>query len=388
MPIIAILGAQWGDEGKGKVSLNLCARSGACARFNGGPNAGHTVVIDNQRITFRVLPAGVLVTDDVIIGAGVAIDVDLMLSEWEFALKKRSGPPRLALSSSAHLILGRHVAEDSGRVSQKIGTTGTGTGPTYRDRASRTGIRVGAVMAGEWKVIPEADQSRFRRFADTFRASVCDVSRAMRRLLENQVTVIAEGAQGALLDIDHGDYPYVTSSNTTIGGVITSLGVGPRDIDEIYVVASAYMTKVGGGPFPTRIGGRAAELLRSSGIELDGATNKIRDVGWLDLARLKWACAVNSASGIILTRLDVLQSLEEFGVYHEDGSLEMIPVQGGNCRANMRDWNALPPHVSYLIELVERSTLVPVTALSVGPGTDDLIFKNFTEHATAVSLTG
>ena len=370
MTVTAVLGAFWGDEGKGKVAAALSVGASICARFQGGPNAAHTVYVDGRELVFRMVPAGIVSAEYGVIGNGAVVNPALLVDEVETL--GRYVPDlrdRLRISTAAHVILPEHLERDGGALSQTIGTTKMGVGPTYADKIARNGVRVGDLLDG--RVDPPDERSA--RAAERFRAVLgpccVDTGELLREALDGGARVVAEGAQGALLDVDHGDYPFVTSSNTTIGAVFTGLGIGVRDLDRVLVVASAYMTKVGGGAFPTRIDGVEAEFLRSRGEEVDGATGLLRDCGWLDLALLRRAVAVNRADGIVLTKLDVVGGLPEIALV--DSSLspgeEEIWLSGWDEElSGAASLDDLPEAARDYVAAVEARVGAPLVGLSVG----------------------
>jgi adenylosuccinate synthase len=380
MPITAILGSQWGDEGKGKVAAHFSRTADIGARFQGGPNAGHTLYVNGKKTVFRMVPCGILFAPRAVIGNGVVINPRILIDEVE--ILKAFIPDildRLSISDAAHIILSTHIERDNRSLAQSIGTTKMGVGPTYTDKIARSGIRVFDILRPSlWGNLPANDLPVAQRFADMFAPCCRNTSVLMRECLDHGLTAIAEGAQGALLDIDHGDYPFVTSSNTTIGAVLTGLGVGPRDIGAVYIVASAYMTKVGGGLLPTKISGTIAEYLQTRGDEIDGATNLLRDCGWLDLRALRRAARINQPDGLILTKLDVMSGLQEVRLVsgEEDQPRELSLAGWCVDLPAMRKWEDLPKEIRNYISCIEEEVHVPVVALSTGPETENFLARD------------
>ena len=335
MPATVIVGLQWGDEGKGKISHILSKRADYAVRFQGGANAGHTVVIDGKRLRFHMLPAGSSAGAKPCIASGVVADLERILEEREI-LRELGFDGDFLLSESADVILDTHrwmdgwLEEKRGRGA--IGTTRRGIGPAYADKALRLGVRVGDLLDPE--ILKERlnllerlrskkeDLEKLLRLGERLRPFIGDVSREINRALDQGKKVIFEGAQGTLLDIDHGTYPYVTSSNTIAGAVCTGCGIGPTRINEVVGVAKAYSTRVGGGPLPSEIRGVLGERIREIGGEYGTTTGRPRRVGWLDLIALRYSVSLNNVSWIALTKLDVLSGIERLKVvtgYEVDG---------------------------------------------------------------------
>jgi len=344
MPLTAIIGAQWGDEGKGRITDLLAARAHVTARYSGGDNAGHTVTIGEQVFKLHLLPSGILQPDVVgVMGNGMVVNPARLLEEMDKlrALGVDVSPERVKLSHAAHLITPAHIAldkaEDARRAGGRIGTTARGIGPAYNDKAARRGIRAeslrnpevfGDLVLAHARAAnrllegiydyPALDASgiaaEYCAYARRLSAYLADTSLYLDAALKAGQTVLAEGAQGTLLDIDHGTYPYVTSSSASIGGVFTGLGVRPHYLDRVVGVTKAFQTRVGEGPFPTEVFGKAAEQLRGSGAnpwdEFGTTTGRPRRCGWLDLVLLRYAVRINGITELALTKLDVLTGLE------------------------------------------------------------------------------
>lgn len=343
MSNIVVLGAQWGDEGKGKIVDLLTEKANVVARYQGGHNAGHTVVIKNRKFILHLIPSGILHKGKTcIIGNGVVIDPGALIEEIN-GLKRRgiSVGRNLFISDSAHVILPYHVALDNqseqAKGTGKIGTTGKGIGPAYVDKMSRAGIRMVDLLDerefraklkanlscvnyllknryGAKKISTEKVYSEYMKYAGKLAPCITDTTVLINRLIDKGKTVLFEGAQGTLLDVDHGTYPFVTSSSASVGGVCTGLGVSPLKIDGVLGVVKAYTTRVGGGPFPTELKNELGEHLRLKGGEYGATTGRPRRCGWLDIVGLRHAVRINGFSGIAMTKLDVLDGLEKIKV--------------------------------------------------------------------------
>ena len=364
MPLTIIIGAQWGDEGKGHITDRLAQGAAVVARYSGGDNAGHTVTIGNEVFKLHLIPSGIIHPGVLcLIGNGAVVNPAVLLREMD-ALAARGvdvGPARLKLSGGAHLITPGHIAMDRAHERERgrgaIGTTLRGIGPAYTDKARRVGLRaelladpaaLAAALAehvaiknevlvkvyGEEPLDAGAIAADFAVHAARLAPHLADGPLLLDEALARGETVLAEGAQGTLLDIDHGTYPYVTSSSPTAGGAMTGLGVGPRAVDRVVGVAKAFTTRVGGGPFPTELDGPPAARLRGTGEnpwdEYGTTTGRPRRVGWLDLPILRHARRVNSLSDLVLTKLDILSGLAEIPVcvaYELDGRrVESFPT--------------------------------------------------------------
>ncbi len=337
-----IVGAQWGDEGKGKIVDLLAEQSDVVCRYQGGPNAGHTIIRDGERFALHHVPSGILYPGTVcVVGAGCVVDPQLLVEEIDGLEERGISAEGLRLSGNAHLIMPWHVAIDSaserhlGRL--QIGTTRRGIGPAYADKVARLGIRVQDVLdpkilrqkfetaLAEKNVIlervhgvaplqPGELAERMEAYAVRLRPYVADTSLLVDRALRDGKRVLLEGAQGTLLDVDHGTYPFVTSSNPVAGAAATGIGIGPTRIDGVIGVAKAYVTRVGEGPFPTEIEGPDQERVRELGGEYGTTTGRERRCGWLDLVGLRFAVRVNGMTSLALTKLDVLSSFDEIPV--------------------------------------------------------------------------
>ena len=413
---LVVIGAQWGDEGKGKIVDLLTEKAGAVVRYQGGHNAGHTLVIDGKKTVLHLIPAGILHAGvKSYIGNGVVLCLRALFTE--IAALEAAGVPvmeRLHISPACALILPTHSALDQAREAargaNKIGTTGRGIGPAYEDKIARRGLRLADLMH------PETFRERLRElmdfhnfqlehyyhaapvkydevaaewlaYADRVRPLITDVTLAAYRHREAGDHIIFEGAQGAMLDIDHGTYPFVTSSSTAAGGAATGSGVGPRHLDYILGIAKAYSTRVGGGPFPTELLDATGKHLAEVGHEYGATTGRARRCGWIDLPALRRAIYNSSISGLCLTKLDVLDALPEIQVctaYHMDGErLDIAPVGAdelARCQpvyetlpgwqsdtVGITDYSALPEKARAYIAYLENALGLPIAIVSTGP---------------------
>ena len=417
---IAVLGAQWGDEGKGKIVDLLTPNFQIVARYQGGHNAGHTVYANGRKFVLRLLPSGILhegVT--CVIGNGVVIDPQALFAEIdEVAAAGVTIGDRLIISDKAHLILPYHreldLLSEARRGERKIGTTSRGIGPAYEDKIARRGVRVGDLanmdalasavqhnVAARNRIIPESTMDADHVLADLKKAWarmgpwVTDVSLYLSRARQQNRPIMFEGAQGTLLDIDHGTYPYVTSSNATIGGVCTGLGVPPRAIDGVLGVAKAYTTRVGEGTLPTELTGEMGNRLRESGQEFGAVTGRPRRCGWYDAVAVRYAVRVNGLDALALTKLDVLDGLPELSVctaYRCNGAtLTEMPgdqAQLAACEpvyetlagwtkptAGVRNFEDLPAEARAYVARLEEITGVPAAVVSTGSAREDTIIR-------------
>ena len=427
MPLTIIIGAQWGDEGKGHITDRLAQGAAVVARYSGGDNAGHTVTIGREIFKLHLIPSGIIHPGVLcLIGNGAVVNPAVLLREMD-ALAARGvdvGPARLKLSGGAHLITPGHIAMDRAHEHERgrgaIGTTLRGIGPAYTDKARRVGLRaelladpaaLAAALAehvaikndvlvkvyGEEPLDAAAIAADFAAHAARLAPHLTDGPLLLDEALRRGQTVLAEGAQGTLLDIDHGTYPFVTSSSPTAGGAMTGLGVGPRAVDRVIGVAKAFTTRVGSGPFPTELDGAVAARLRGTGEnpwdEYGTTTGRPRRVGWLDLPILRHARRVNSLSDLVLTKLDILSGLDEIPVcvgYELDGRrvdsfptdlsvlarcrpiYEALPGWGEDVTA-ARAPSDLPDNARRYVTFVAEAAGVPVSYVSVGPGREQFI---------------
>ncbi len=427
MPLNIIIGAQWGDEGKGHITDRLASQAAVVARYSGGDNAGHTITIADDIFKLHTIPSGIIHPGVLcLIGSGVVVNPAVLLREMD-ALAARGvdvSPARLKLSGQAHLITPAHIALDKAHEQQRgkeaIGTTLRGIGPAYTDKARRTGLRaelfadpdalataIEAHVADKNLAIVDAYghepidtatmQADFAGYAERLAPYLIDGGLLVDEIIQRGDTVLAEGAQGTLLDIDHGTYPFVTSSSPTAGGALTGLGVGPKVVGEVIGVAKAFTTRVGSGPFPTELDGPQANRLRGTGDkpwdEYGTTTGRPRRVGWLDLVILRHARRVNSLTSFVVTKLDILSGLEQIPVcvaYELDGQrVESFPSDLNllaRCRPiyeTLAGWSEdimaarqpgdLPDAARAYVAFIAEQTGVPVDFVSVGPGREQFI---------------
>jgi len=408
----AVLGLQWGDEGKGKITHLLAKDADMVVRFNGGPNAGHTVIDRGVKFGTHLIPAGAFYANTTsVLAAGMVIDFEVLREEWDMLSRHLGWQPRLLIAENAHVIMPYHRALEELEGSGKhFGTTRRGIAPAYRDKAAKLGIRVGDLLRQgiakqrlerrldllrrEWpdsKEVQSLDASTLLEeqlsFARPLLTSIGDAPSAIGDALEADRAVMFEGAQGALLDVDHGSYPYVTSSSTTYAGLSNSIGISNPGIDSRLGVFKAYMTRVGAGPFPTRISGELEKRLRTIGGEFGVTTGRPRDCGWLDLVALRYAVRLNDCTGMAITKLDVLSGFDEVKVcrsYRLDGeSIDTFPLSADileGCEpeyetvpgwrepiSGIRELSGLPSRVLGFIAFIEREVGVPIEIVSVGP---------------------
>jgi adenylosuccinate synthase len=419
---VVIVGAQWGDEGKGKIVDVLTERADVVARFQGGHNAGHTVVINSEKFVLHLIPSGILHRNKLcIIGNGVVIEPAALIEEID-GLKERGVTvgKNLIISKNAHLIMPYHIAIDNAheqaRGSKKIGTTGRGIGPTYVDKMSRTGIRVADLydpkmlrekVTANLKEInyllknrygtrgftADAILKKYAGYAEELSGHVADTDIVINDMIAKNKKVLFEGAQGTLLDVDHGTYPFVTSSNAVAGGACTGLGVGPTKIGKVLGVVKAYTTRVGGGPFPTEITGAVGEGLRKRGGEYGATTGRPRRCGWLDFVGLRHALRVNGLTGIAVTKLDILDALDTIKVcvaykygkgIHNDFPKEYSLLEKAQpVYEEMQGWkestvgltrfDALPKNAQRYIRKMEKVLGINVDMVSTGQRRDELV---------------
>ncbi len=420
---VVVLGTQWGDEGKGKIVDLLTERAKYVVRYQGGHNAGHTLVIDGEKTVLHLIPSGILRENVVsIIANGVVLSPEALMKEMT-QLEERGIPvrSRLLLSEACPLILPYHIALDNAREKARgekaIGTTGRGIGPAYEDKVARRGLRVGDLfdkkafaqklkeiieyhnfqLANYYKVEPVDYQKTLddiMAIADILTGMVVDVSDLLYKATQKGELVMFEGAQGTLLDIDHGTYPYVTSSNTTAGGVATGSGLGPRYVGYVLGIIKAYSTRVGAGPFPTELFDETGDFLREKGQEFGATTGRSRRTGWLDIIAIRRAVQINSLSGFCMTKLDVLDGLKEVkvcvGYRLPNGEvIETTPLAADDWEGiepiyeSMPGWNEstfgvkdkaqLPQAALNYIKRVEELTGVPVDIVSTGPDRSETI---------------
>jgi adenylosuccinate synthase len=431
---VIVIGAQWGDEGKGKITDLLSRSADVVVRSQGGVNAGHTVVVAGQTFKLHLIPSGILYpSTECIIGSGTVIDPQVLIEEIEQLKALGVTVDNLHISQTAHITMPYHrkidQASEESRGEYKIGTTGRGIGPTYADKSERTGIRVLDLMNSEhlhkqlgWTInyknvileklynLPPLDPEKvieeYLKYAEYLKPFVVDSSLKIYEAVQEKKNVLFEGAQGTLLDLDHGTYPYVTSSNPIAGGACVGAGVGPTTIDRVIGVAKAYTTRVGEGPFPTELNDQVGQLLGDLGAEFGTTTGRRRRCGWFDAVIGRYAVRINGLDCLAITKLDVLDQLEEIKVcvaYEIDGEIcNHFPTNAtyfANCKpvyktlpgwqedtTSCRSLEDLPKkaltYLKYLAELMK----VPIAIVSVGPGRDQTIIVEDPIHGPKRAL--
>ena len=424
MANVIIVGTQWGDEGKGKV-VDLYARhADVIARFQGGDNAGHTLVVEGEQSIFHLIPSGILHDGKIcVLGNGMVINPAVLIREIDDLRKRDLFPPhtRLCISDKAHIIMPYHRGLDSAREGYtkgtKIGTTEKGIGPAYEDKVTRTGIRLCDLLNDEVfkeKLVRNVEEKNFllterygaepydrqqiydeyRGYADRLRDYATDTSLVIRRAIEQGNNILFEGAQGGHLDIDHGTYPFVTSSNTVAGSACCGTGLGPTEIDAVLGICKAYTTRVGGGPFMTELTDEIGDMIQQKGKEFGATTGRKRRCGWLDTVLVKQSVRLSGITGLIVTKLDILTGLDRVKIcvgYSLNGETytEHVPADITNfeqCRPiyeEMDGWTEeigeartiadLPSGARRYVERLEELTGVGVNAVSVGPGREETI---------------
>ncbi len=413
MSVDVLLGLQWGDEGKGKIVDYLADQYHVIARFQGGPNAGHTLVIDGKKHVLHTIPSGIFRNNCMnLIGNGVVIDPVTILKEIRHL--EAEGVPvkeRLYISKRANLILPSHkmldAASEAAKGKNKIGSTLKGIGPTYMDKTGRNGLRIGDILEPAFKARYEALKQKHLKLLATYDFNfdleslenewfdAIEVLRGyqlvegtyfVNNLIKQGKRILAEGAQGSMLDIDFGTYPFVTSSNTITAAVCTGLGVAPQRIGDVIGISKAYCTRVGSGPFPTELDNEVGEELRTAGGEFGATTGRPRRCGWIDLPALKYTCILNGVSQLVVTKADVMSNMEEFSActtYSYDGKTsDELPYD--LCQTDITPnyktftgWkdidDKLPETLEEYIKFIENYLEVPVTIVSIGPGREELI---------------
>jgi adenylosuccinate synthase len=420
MKVDVLLGLQWGDEGKGKVVDVLTPKYGIVARFQGGPNAGHTLEFEGQKYVLRSIPSGIFQGNKVnIIGNGVVLDPALFKAEVE-ALEASGHDltKRLLISKKAHLILPTHrlldAAYESAKGADKIGTTGKGIGPTYTDKISRNGVRVGdllhnfeqkyTIAVNRHKAIlaqynyptdqlETIEKEWFAGIEKLKQFQFIDSEHEVNGYLSKGKAILAEGAQGTMLDIDFGSYPFVTSSNTICAGVCTGLGIAPRHIGEVFGIFKAYCTRVGSGPFPTELEDETGQKMRDLGHEYGSVTGRPRRCGWLDLVALKYAIMINGVTQLIMMKSDVMDDFDtikacvaykinreeiSYFPYEADDSIEPVyaELSGWKCdMTKVQHENEFPEEFNAYISFLESELKTPIKIVSVGPDRKQTIFR-------------
>lgn len=427
MSNIVVVGTQWGDEGKGKVVDLLTAKLDLVVRFQGGNNAGHTLVVDGKQFIFHIIPSGILYEDKkCLIGNGLVVDPEVLLEEIE-GLKKTGiliGPERLSLSEKAHIIMPYHkaidLAKEAAKGKAKLGTTGRGIGPCYEDKISRTGVR--AVDLTEPEVLEEKVRENLKEknfllekflgaeplepqpildsyltMGEKLAPFITDVSVELEQALKSQKSILFEGAQGTHLDIDHGTYPYVTSSNPVAGTACSGAGIGPNQLHHVVGIVKAYTTRVGAGPFVTELEDETGDYIQEKGAEFGATTGRRRRCGWLDLVVVRDSARLNGLNSLAITKLDVLTGLESLKVcvgYEIDGErvdqrpaslkrmaactplYEEFPGWQDNI-SGAREVDQLPEEARAYIKAIEDISGVPASIISVGPGRDETIIVKY-----------
>ena len=424
MPAIVLIGAQWGDEGKGKATDLLGSRVDYVVKFNGGNNAGHTVVVGDQKYALHLLPSGIL-TDGVtpVIANGVVVDIEVLFHELEALSSRGLDVSRLLVSANAHVITQYHRTLD--KVTERflgkrqIGTTGRGIGPAYADKINRVGIRIQDLFDANilrQKVEGALDQKNHllvkiynRRaigvdevvddllsYADRLRPMVADTGLVLNRALDEGKTVLFEGGQATMLDVDHGTYPFVTSSNATSGGAATGSGVAPNRFDRIIAVVKAYTTRVGSGPFPTELFDESGEFLRANGFEFGTTTGRPRRCGWYDAPVARYSARINGVTDFVLTKLDVLTGLERIPVcvaYDIDGvRVDEVPVSQSDFHhavpiyeefpgwtediSGARTFEDLPRNAQDYVLALEAMSGSRISAIGVGPDREAIVVRH------------
>jgi adenylosuccinate synthase len=421
MPAVVIIGAQWGDEGKGKATDLIAGRIDHVVKFNGGNNAGHTVVIGNEKYALHLLPSGIL-TEGVtpVIANGVVIDLEVLFEEIDALSSRGIDVSKLRVSANAHVITSYHRTLD--KVTERflgkrqIGTTGRGIGPTYADKINRIGIRIqdifdegilrqkveGAldlknhllVKIYNRRAIPVDDiVQELLSYADRLRPLVCDTSLLLHEALAAGKTVLFEGGQATMLDVDHGTYPFVTSSSSTAGGASTGSGIGPNAITRVIGIVKAYTTRVGSGPFPTELDNDEGERLRQAGSEFGTTTGRPRRCGWYDAPIARYSARINGITDFVMTKLDVLTGLAEIPVcvaYEVDGvRFDEMPVNQSDFHhatpiyenfpgwtediSGARRFEDLPVNAQNYVRAIESMSGARISAIGVGPARDEII---------------
>jgi adenylosuccinate synthase len=421
MPGIALVGIQWGDEGKGKVTDRLAETTDVVVRYQGGNNAGHTIVVAGERYALHLVPTGILYPHCTpVIGPGVVVDPDVLLDEIEALAARGIDTSRLLLSENAHLIMPYHLELD--RVierrlgNNRLGTTKRGIGPAYADKAARIGLRVqdlldpkiftkkldialkekNLVLTRVYGRLPmERDEivEEYLAYGERLRPIIADTVSFLQDALDDGKTVLFEGAQATMLDLDHGTYPFVTSSNPIAGGACAGAGVGPRDIGRIIGITKAYCTRVGSGPFPSEADPADAELLVEAGGEYGTTTGRKRRCGWFDVVAARYAARLNTLTELVVTKLDVLAAFEEIklcvGYEYEGERYEDYPNNQtvfNRCRpvfeslpgwkediGGARTMDDLPKEARAYVETLEELVGTPISWISVGPQRDEIV---------------
>jgi adenylosuccinate synthase len=421
VPGVALVGIQWGDEGKGKVTDLLAAHTDLVVRYQGGNNAGHTIVVDGERYALHLVPTGILYPHCTpVVGPGVVVNPQVLIEEMDNLEGRGVDTSRLKLSGNAHLIMPYHLELDmvtERRLGKnRLGTTKRGIGPTYADKATRIGLRVQDLLDpkifseklkvalkeknlvltrvyGRLPLDQQTIEEEYLAYARRLEPHIADTSLFVQRALDEGRTVMFEGAQATMLDLDHGTYPFVTSSNPIAGGACAGAGVGPRDIERVIGIAKAYCTRVGAGPFPSEADPADAEILVEAGAEYGTTTGRKRRCGWFDAVAARYAARLNTLTELVVTKLDVLSQFDTIKVcvaYEYEGERyeEFPPHQTifNKCRpifeelpgwrddlTAARSLDDLPKEARAYLEALESLARVPVSYASVGPGRDQMV---------------
>lgn len=424
MPAVVIIGAQWGDEGKGKATDLLAGRIDYVVKFNGGNNAGHTVVVGDEKYALHLLPSGIL-TEGVtpIISNGVVVDIEVLFGELDALSARGVDVSRLLISANAHVITHYHRTID--KVTERflgkrqIGTTGRGIGPAYADKINRVGIRIqdlfdenilrqkveGALNIKNHLLVKVynrraigADEvvDELLSYAERLRPMVVDTALVLHQALERGETVLFEGGQATMLDVDHGTYPFVTSSSSTAGGAATGSGIGPNRIDRVIGIVKAYTTRVGAGPFPTELFDESGEFLRKTGFEFGTTTGRPRRCGWYDAPIARYTARINGVTDFVMTKLDVLTGLESIPVcvaYDVDGvRVDEVPVSQSDFHhavpiyenfpgwsediSGARTFDDLPKNAQDYVLAIEAMSGARISAIGVGPARDAIVVRH------------
>ena len=423
MTIVTIIGGQWGDEGKGKIIDHLAKNADLVARYSGGNNAGHTIENDYGKFALHLVPCGVGWEGTInLIGSGTVIDPDVLIDELEL-ISKNSLPGEIFISEKAHMIMPYHIkldqAEENYRGSKAVGTTGRGIGPAYSDKVSRNGIRIGDLkdvdslqkkisenLKFKNKILREIYETeeisekeifeKIDNWHNKLSKYIANTEQIIHRNIEEKKSILLEGAQGALLDIDHGTYPYVTSSNSISGGSLTGLGIGAKEIDKVMGVFKAFTTRVGEGPFPTEIFGENAEKIREIAGEFGATTGRPRRIGWFDAVAAKYSTKINGLDSIVMTKLDILDHFEKIRVctaYEYKGEkLDFFPTDPeilSNVKPiyeefegwdestyNLDSYEKINETAKLFISKLENILDVPIDVISTGPSRNATIIRN------------
>ena len=425
MSNIVIVGTQWGDEGKGKIVDLLAEFADIVVRFQGGNNAGHTMVVDGEQFISHLVPSGILQGKTCLLGNGMVVDPGVLVEELDNLNSKGIdvGPNRLKISEKAHIIMPYHkeidLARENMKGDQKIGTTGRGIGPCYEDKATRRGIRFVDLLdpkdfEDKVKTIleeknfylkqyfsakpldPSGIIDQYKGYADRLSPHVINISVVMNQAIRENKQILFEGAQGTHLDIDHGTYPFVTSSNTVSGNACCGSGIGPKEISGVVGIVKAYTTRVGSGPFPTELFDEIGDKIQKKGAEFGATTGRRRRCGWLDTVLLRNAARLNGLTGLVITKLDVLDGLEELkictGYEHNGKIIRDFPASLktlGSCKpiyevlpgwmediSDIRKIEDLPKNARHYLDRIAELTETPIDIVSVGPGREETIVIN------------